>query len=262
MDTDDTQDAPGGEQRPTDRRPLGYWLRVVDELLTREVGAALGSEGVTRSDWMLLNILAGDVDGPSPKERQAGKGKRLRTLAERGWAEQRGDGTWTLTDEGRAAKDRLGEVVDGLRTRLVDAVGADAFATTMASLEAMARELGWDEDRAAEFFPGPGRLGGWGGPRPFRPEIRYGWGPNRHHGFEPGRPGHPGRRPDAHEGPHDGFDEGCHGPWSAHGYGFGHGHRRGGHHHQPHGHGSRKAERAYERGFDAGFERGRQAGAA
>ena len=60
----------GGRRRharegvPTDRRPLGYWLRTVDGLLTREFAAAFDGVGVTRRDWMLLNALSGDVDAP------------------------------------------------------------------------------------------------------------------------------------------------------------------------------------------------------
>ena len=272
-DNDNDNDSGSG---PTDRRPLGYWLRVVDGLLTHEFAVALEAEGLTRRDWMLLNVLSGDVDAPGLNERLARKGKRLRSLEDRGWAEQRGDGTWVLTDLGRSEKERIGEIVDGIRSRVVDAVGDEAFATTMASLEAIARELGWDEsDAGRRGFPhGPG-FGGFGRPRPFRPEIRFGWGPNRHHGFEPGRPGHPGRPGTWDEAPHDAYDDGCrgHGPshhaHAHHGEHHGrphHGHR-GGHGHGGHGHGHGhgghgRAQDAYERGFDAGFTRGRESGAA
>jgi hypothetical protein len=143
MNTDETNDT---GNRPQDHRPLGYWLRVVEGLLTREFAVALQGEGLDRRDWMLLNALAGDVDAPGLSERLARKGKRLRSLEHREWVEQSGDGSWTLTDLGRAEKERIGEIVDGIRSRLVDAVGDEAFATTMASLETIARELGWDEN--------------------------------------------------------------------------------------------------------------------
>jgi hypothetical protein len=269
---DDITDGSGTEPSPTRQRPLGYWLRVVDGLLTTEFAIALEAEGLARRDWMLLNVVSGDVDAPGLRERLARKGKRLRALEERGWVEQRGDGTWTLTDTGRTEKERIGEIVDGIRDRVVGAVGAEAYATTMSSLEAIARELGWDETD-----PTKGRRGfrGFGGPRPFRPEIRFGFGPNRHHGFEPGRPGHPGRPGtwDAAGHDHHADDEGCRhhgwrgvadagrhagfGPSGHRGHG---GHGRGGHGH--HGGGERGAQDAYERGFDAGFARGREAGAA
>ena len=139
-------DGDAREGAPTDRRPLGYWLRAVDGLLTREFAAAFDGAGVTRRDWMLLNALSGDVELPAFAERFARKGKRLRGLEERGWVEESGDGTWVLTDEGRAAKERLGAIVDGIRSRVAGAVSPEDFATTLASLEAIARELGWDEN--------------------------------------------------------------------------------------------------------------------
>ncbi|KQZ85527.1 hypothetical protein ASD56_04175 [Microbacterium sp. Root166] len=253
---------------PTDRRPLGYWLRAVDALLTRQFDAAFAAENITRREWMLLNLVAGDVDAPGWAERLARKGKRLRRLEDLGWAEEQGDGTWALTDAGRDAHQRLGDIVNGIRSRVAGAVSPEDYATTMASLEAIARELGWDE---GDPFPGGrGRGRGWGGrfggPRPFRPEIRFGFGPNLHHGFEPGRPGRPGTDPHhgtSHEdswGGHGHGDPGCRG----HHHGR-HGHGRhgfphhGDHEHGHHGHGS---EQAYERGFDAGFARGQESGAA
>ncbi|MDY0908195.1 hypothetical protein [Microbacterium sp. CFBP9034] len=266
----ENDDIDTGTDTPTGSRPLGYWLRTVDSLLTREFAAAFETEGISRRDWMLLNVLTGDVRAPGFAERLARKGKRLRRLEELGWAEEQGDGTWTVTDEGRAAKERLGAVVDGIRSRVAGAVSPEDFATTLTSLEAIARELGWDESMR---FPrgrgfGPGRRGGsW----PFRPEIRFGFGPNLHHGFEPGRPGRPGTDPRHgtshgaawHGRAHEGHD-GC-----AHD-GHVEGERGHGHHEHPgrHGQGHRghdrghRAETAYERGFAAGFDRGRESGAA
>jgi hypothetical protein len=241
----------------TTSRPLGYWLRVLDSLITREFASAFESEGADRRDWMMLNALDGDVDAPGLTERLARKGKRLRRLEDRGWVEEQGDGTWALTEEGARAKERLGTVVSGIRSRVAGAVSPEDYATTLATLEAIARELGWDEN---DPFPrgrgfGPGRFGG---PRPFRPEIRFGWGPNLHHGFEPGRPGRPGTDPSGGRSPrnawrdHAGENDGCHG----HGHRGHHGHHD--HHGRPdehrHGRGrGRSGERAFERGFAAGF---------
>ena len=267
-DNDESESTPEAP-RPTDQRPLGYWLRTVDALLTRQFYAAFAAENVTRRDWMLLNLVAGDVDAPGWAERLARKGKRLRRLEDLGWAEEQGDGTWALTDAGREAHQRLGDVVSGIRSRVAGAVSPEDYAITMASLEAIARELGWDE---SDPFPGGrGRGRGWGGrfggPRPFRPDIKFGFGPNLHHGFEPGRPGRPGTDPHhgrSHDDSWGGHGHGDHGCRDHHGHGH-HGfarhgqHERGHHVHGHHGHGS---EQAYERGFDAGFARGQESGAA
>jgi hypothetical protein len=243
-----------------DPRPLGYWLRVVDGLITREFAAAFDGEDISRRDWMLLNALSGDVELPGFAERIARKGKRLRNLADLGWVEESGDGTWTLTDEGRAAKERLSSIVDGIRSRVAGAVSPEDFATTMASLEAIARELGWDE---SEPMPGFGRGFGRDFGRGFGPGFGRSFGPGFGRGF--GR----GFRPDhfAGEGygphgtnPWHGRDARCSDGHGAHHHGaHSHdAHSHDGHHGRGRGDGSgRSSERAYERGFDAGFARGR-----
>jgi hypothetical protein len=260
MDTEDTEN--NDETPEGGSRPLGYWLRTVDALISTEFAKAFDGEGVTRRDWMLLNVLAGEVDAPGFAERLARKGKRLRGLEQRGWVEETGDGSWVLTDEGRAAKERLGAIVDGVRSRVAGAVPPEDYATTVASLEAIARALGWDENAR---MPGPGFGRGFGrafgrgfGPGPFGHDIHHDFGPNLHRGFRPGfgPGGGPTAMPD---------DEHCgHGHHSEHGHqqhghhtdhgGFGHGRHR--HHGTSEGQGG---ERAYERGFDAGFARGREA---
>ena len=273
------------ERLPTDRRPLGFWLRAVDALISREFDTAFADEGVTRRDWMLLNALARTVDAPESGQWLARKGKHLRGLEKRGWADETGDGTWVLTDEGRAALERLGGVVDGIRRRIADTVAPEDFATTLASLEAIARELGWDENSAPTrggfgrgFGPGFGRDFGRG----FGPGFRPGFGREFGPGFRPatstttatGTGTAKATRPTpttatATATALHGHGHG-HGPEFAHGRGYGHGHGHG-HtdepcHHERHGRGHGRShengshtEHAYERGFDAGFRRGQHA---
>ena len=155
-------------------RPIGYWLRAVDRLISREFADAFADAGIDRRDWMLLGALSGEVELPAFAERFARKGKRLRGLAERGWVEEQGDGTWTLTDEGRAARERLGAAVDGIRSRIAGAVSPEDYATTLASLEAMARELGWEEGQR---MPRGGFGRGFGSGRGFGRGFGPGFGP-------------------------------------------------------------------------------------
>ena len=262
MDTEDTQN--NDENRGDSIRPFGYWLRTLDALITTEFDKALEGEGVTRRDWMVLNVIAGDVDAPGFAERLARKGKRLRGLEQRGWATETGDGSWVLTDEGRAAKERLGAVVDGVRARVAGAVAPEDYATTVASLEAIARALGWDENARmprSGFGQSFGRGFGRGfGPGPFGPDIHHGYGPNLHRGFRPGfgPGGGPTAMPDDEHCGHGHHGEHGHDP--GHGHrgepgGFGHTHRGRSHHGGGQGRGG---ERAYERGFVAGFAHGRE----
>jgi hypothetical protein len=242
-------------------RPFGYWLKAADRLMAAEFATAFDSEHATRRDWRILNI----VDGTATADRPLNAHK-LHRLVERGWVAPEGDG-WTLTEDGRAAKERLGALVDGIRAKVSKAVSEEEMATTLASLEKIARAFGWDEET-----PLPrGRRHGFGGPRHGRGFPRgfgrpFGRGFGRERGFDHGDdsdfghgPEH-GFGPDAAHGFGPDAEHGCrHGEAGAgyRGHGRGHGHGHG------HGHGPHRAERiaqhAFERGFDAGFTRGRDA---
>jgi len=215
-------------------RPLGFWLRVVDGLLAREFAASLDDADVSRRDWMLLNAVDGSVDAPWLAERLARKSGRVRRLADRGWIVET-DGIWSLTDEGRAEKERLAGLVDGMRERVAGAVSPEDYVTSVASLEAIARELGWDESAHA------------GRGRGFGPGFRPGFGPG-FRGF--GRGSERGLDPRRGFGPR--HEHGC-GEHRSHGERGGRGER---------GERRSQGEHAYERGFTAGFERGRAAASA
>lgn len=236
-------------------RPLGYWLRAVDGLLSQRFADAFAESGVTRREWMVLNVLAGAVDAPGFAERIARKGKRLRGLVERGWIAIDDDAV-TLTDEGRAAQERLSGLVADIRSEVAGATSPEDYATTIATLEAIARQLGWNEADTR----GAGGFGRWArGPR-FGPGPRGGFGPGG--GFGLGGGFGPGFGPGFGRGPrHAGHGRGDHPGCDRHGHtehGHGGRHAHPGHpRHHGHGHGRRRAERAYERGFEAGYSRGR-----
>lgn len=213
------------------RSAVGPWARRVGRIVGERFEAAFAHEGISRREWMILNVLDGKTVRPELAERVQRGGKKVQALAERGWVAET-DGAWSLTDDGRAAKARIGASISGIRSRLTGAVSADDLATTAASLEAIARAFGWDESSREHRPRGGGRRGGLG----MRGQHR---GMPGRHGLrgENGMPGdhcgHRGERPE---------------PRGAHG-----GHMHPGHdHRQAH----RAAERAYERGFDAGFARG------
>ena len=66
----------------------------------------------------------------------------LAEFVERGWVWFDGDRA-TLTDEGRAAHDRAFERVQTVRAELANGIAEGDYAVTMATLETMARNLGW-----------------------------------------------------------------------------------------------------------------------
>jgi hypothetical protein len=184
----------------TGRRPLGFWLKLVDRRISEEMETLFADDGITRRDWRMLNLLAGEARDERLAERLHARPHALHRLVERGWV---AGFPPEITDPGREARDRLEAQVTALRERVAGAVSPDDFATTLRSLEAIARELGWDESQ-----PLPrGRRGG----------RRFGGRMHEHHeGAD--RFGHRhgfGRFDDAEEqehcGPHTGFGHRRHG---------------------------------------------------
>src|SRR5688572_16061363 len=129
---------------PTGPRPFGYWLRVIDRRLDEAMRELFAAEGITRRDWRRLNLVAGTVSDPRMSEKLAARPERVQPLVERGWVEGE-PGAWRLTEAGNAARASLHERVSSLRARVAGAVSPEDFATTVASLEAISRELGWNE---------------------------------------------------------------------------------------------------------------------
>jgi len=278
MNTSDAQNT------DTTSRPFGFWIKAVDRLMAAEFASAFEGEQASRRDWRMLNVIDGTVPARRPLNAH-----KLHDLVERGWVVAEGDG-WTLTDDGRAAKERLGGIVDGIRAKVTDAVSPDDLATTTSTLEQIARAFGWDEETPLP--RGRGHRHGFG-PRGFG----HGFGPDSARGFGPGRGfgrrhGHPfGRGRDFAPGFDGEHESGADAEFAGHDCGHrGHpGHdrfadgnshgnshveqgrhgehgRHGDHAHGRHGgprHGdhrtARATQHAYERGFDAGFSRGRDA---
>lgn len=163
------------------RRPFGFWLRVIDHRLDDAMRDLFAAEGITRRDWRRLNLIAGTVGDAPMSEKLAARPERVEPLVERGWVEG-APGAWRLTGAGESARASLHERVSGLRAKVTGAVSPEDFATTLASLEAIARELGWNEDE--------------------RMPRRHGRGFGRRHGGEEA-----GER--AHRGPHRGHGRDC-----------------------------------------------------
>ena len=144
----------------TDSRPLGYWLKLVDSLISEQFANSLEEHGVTRRQWQLLNVLSlGPATGgeltaalaPFFGEAQAedeptSPSEHLAELVESGWIAEEGH-TFTLTERGAVSLDRLTEIVDEMREESSSGISAEEYATTVDSLKKMAMNLGWDPDK-------------------------------------------------------------------------------------------------------------------
>lgn len=165
-------------------------------------------------------------------EKLAARPERVEPLVERGWVEGE-PGTWALTEAGEAARASLQERVATLRAKVAGAVSPEDFATTMASLEAIAGELGWAEGERMprRHHRGFGRRHGGGfGRRHHGEGHRHGEGHGAGHGRcgdghghgrtrndvhvhvhmhgDAGRPGHPHERGDHGHASHEGHGRG------------------------------------------------------
>jgi hypothetical protein len=136
---------------PTARRPIGFWLKLVDRLLDEGFDRLLGGAGLTRRHWQALTALqsgpatvqeldatlAPFLDDQEPTTRPV-----LDDLAARGWAawaEERA----VATPAGTAAHGELLAAVSAHRQRVTDGITAEEYRATLAVLQRMAANLGW-----------------------------------------------------------------------------------------------------------------------
>ena len=134
-------------------RSLAYWLALVDRLVEERFSAALEEHGVTRLQWRILGVLAAGSSSAEeldaalaelpPTDGIETPAEELDELLDSGWV-LAGDGRFTLTERGQSAFDGLDEVVTELRVTLVEDVSEADQDQTAATLERMARNLGWD----------------------------------------------------------------------------------------------------------------------
>jgi DNA-binding MarR family transcriptional regulator len=138
----------------TDQRPIGVWLQLVDRLITEQFAATLDEHGVTRRQWQLLNVLQ---RGPASVEQldaavapfldpdaTESSADHLSELIESGWVDAT-PSAYELTERGRVAFDRLSVVVQANREKAGEGLSADEYENTLATLEKLARNLGWSD---------------------------------------------------------------------------------------------------------------------
>lgn len=158
----------------TDQRPIGFWLKLVDRLIEELFAETLDEHGVTRRQWQVLTLLR---RGPATREEldvavspflaatQAGTtaaadettadaasaptadlpestAAEVDELVESEWVADSISG-FVLTPKGQQSVERLGELVDGIRAAVTSGIDEHDYATTLATLEVMAGNLGW-----------------------------------------------------------------------------------------------------------------------
>lgn len=122
---------------------------------------------------------------------------------------------------------RRDDIVAAVQARVSAAVPEDDYDTLLRSLDAIARELGWDESQPMPSRPERGHRRGFGPRHGFGPHRGDGFGPHRGHGF-------------GHHDRHGDHGRDC-------GHRHGHSERRGFAQHPA-------VAEAFERGFTRGYE--------
>jgi DNA-binding MarR family transcriptional regulator len=129
-------------------RPIGYWLKRADALLTQRIDEAQRANGLTRLEWQALNVVR---DGGSTAERVA---ETLRPFADaelvtltlaglvgRHVVQSVGGRTFELTADGHALFARAAETQAEVRARAMNGISESDYATTIATLERLAANL-------------------------------------------------------------------------------------------------------------------------
>jgi len=142
------------DQRPADRRPIGFWLKLVDRLIDEGFDAVLGEAGLRRRHWQVLNLLqaepatvqqADTLLAPFLKGGETTTRPVLDDLRVRGWVAWTDDGHATLTRAGAVAHAEFLRKVSRSRERLTAGISLLEYAATTAILRQMAVNLGWAE---------------------------------------------------------------------------------------------------------------------
>ena len=134
-------------------RPIGYWLKLVDRLIDEQFASTLEEHGVTRRQWQLLNVL--DKEPSTVEQLDAAvapflsandhetSAEHLTELIDSAWVDATPTG-YELTDRGRTAFERLAAVVAERRTAATEGITPEQYTETLAVLERMARNLGFE----------------------------------------------------------------------------------------------------------------------
>ncbi|MBG8552071.1 MarR family winged helix-turn-helix transcriptional regulator [Hymenobacter guriensis] len=132
---------------PPGNQPIGYWLKKLDELLTRRIQEAQHQAGFTRLGWQLLQTVSQTSPAPfealaalapfaSPPEIQ----QLLEGFRAKGWL-QKAQASYALTAAGQRLYQQRLEAQQRVREQVVRGISAEEYALTLAVLQRMAQNL-------------------------------------------------------------------------------------------------------------------------
>jgi DNA-binding MarR family transcriptional regulator len=156
--TDDPPSPPRRGVQPP-RRPVDFWLRLLDRLINEHFGKALDEHGITRRQWEVMNLLSrGSVSHDELVEalarvhrevQPATLTEELSELEDSGWLRRR-EQEYELTELGYTSYRRLEPVLRATDEEIARGISLEDYATVLEVLERMALNLGWQESEARE----------------------------------------------------------------------------------------------------------------
>ncbi|MBW6435030.1 hypothetical protein KZ829_14910 [Actinoplanes hulinensis] len=132
----------------TESRPIGFLLRELDRLIDERFTAALGTRGITRRQWQLLNTVAAGTSTPEAMAAEVSPflapgetvEPHLSPLVADGIVDAVA-GRCTLTPAGRDLLTTLTAEVGAIRELSTAGLSRDDYARTVATLDIMIRNL-------------------------------------------------------------------------------------------------------------------------
>ncbi|MGE3800107.1 MAG: MarR family winged helix-turn-helix transcriptional regulator [Candidatus Kapaibacterium sp.] len=133
-------------------RPIGYWLKRADQLLTEGIDKLQRANGLTRLEWQALNVIVqggregGEVSGEeiaatlhafTTASQVEGV---LENLAKRGEISPLQNG-YQLTDAGRELYNRAGALQQEFRQQSMAGISEAEYMTTMRTLRQLVENL-------------------------------------------------------------------------------------------------------------------------
>ena len=131
--------------------PIGYWVKRADELLTQRINEAQQENGLSRLEWLVLNVVHEQgsasfqsiADALSPFSDAATLVEAIERFVQREVFESEGAGStvYRLTSAGRRLHAAALRSQERLRTRAFDGISEDEYVTAIRVLQMVVKNL-------------------------------------------------------------------------------------------------------------------------
>jgi len=140
------------QQDVTKQKPIGYWLKHADEVITEHVDRVLSDNGFTRFRWQVLNIVyqadtitrGGVFDTMQTFIDARQLDEIIDGFIKEGWLVKRGEGDAAqlmLTEAGKAQRETVFKLQSEVRRRALQGITEQEYATVIDVLQRMVKNL-------------------------------------------------------------------------------------------------------------------------